>query len=81
MASDVSEILIASQHHKVVTDADLGQWRVDRSHLNAAATTFVAYSGSFDVVVYSRHDHGNVGKVIDDTLPIARPRPPMERLL
>ena len=68
----MTEIPVSRQHDELVADAELGEQRIDGSHLYAAATAFVAQAGRGDVIAARRHDHGHVREALDELCPGAR---------
>jgi hypothetical protein len=58
MGRDALEVMIAGEHHQIVSDAHLRQDCVDRADLNAMAATNVAQGSGFDVIDPIGHEEG-----------------------
>ena len=76
-----SEVAVRRQQRQFVSDAELGDDRIDRSDLNALAPTTVSHVGGFDMIVNIRRDRGKQGQLLNDLLPCARPLKPLQQLL
>ena len=60
------EVPVGTEHHQVVSDAELREERIDRSDLKAAATAFIAKVRGRDVVLALRHDEWQRGEPFED---------------
>jgi len=75
------EIAIGRQQRQFVSDAELGDDRIDRSDLNALAPTAISHLGGFDMIVNIRRDRGKQRELLNDFLPRARSLKSLQQLL
>jgi len=65
----MAKITVGRQHNQIVTDAELGEQRINSSDLNAAAAARIAELGRIDMVIARRDDHRKGGEEFQNLRP------------
>jgi hypothetical protein len=81
MPGDASEVRIRRQKRELEPDAQLGEQRVDRTHLDPAVPAVVTQTGGRDVIVSLWLQEGQGCKPVYDPLPGTGSPETLEQLL
>lgn len=81
MLRDITKVPVGREHCQIVSQAKLGQERVDCAYLNAGAAAFVSERRRIDMIAPVGNQKRKCGKPIQDLLAIPWPREALQEFL